>query len=191
MSVFGIGQSYLATNPVTQLAQPLMQRLADQLGVSVALAVPDQLEMLYIAYRFAARVSTLQLGAGSLLPMGTTAIGRAWLGALPATERRKYVAQLLEKAGPQAGAQRRSIEAAWDDLHATGVCMAVGEYQRNAWGIALPVRLKRAQISMAMSCGAVEVGLDIDAVRSRTVPVLKQAAAELEALLVAVEFKAP
>ncbi|WP_244099972.1 hypothetical protein [Burkholderia anthina] len=52
--MFDIGYAYLETNPVTRLANPLMQRLADQLDVSVALAAPDGLDMLYIAHRTSA-----------------------------------------------------------------------------------------------------------------------------------------
>ncbi|TDG21235.1 IclR family transcriptional regulator [Paraburkholderia silviterrae] len=191
MGVFAIGQSYLATSLVTQLAQPLMQRLADRLGVSVALAVPDQLDMLYIAYQCGARISTLQLGVGSLLPMGTTAIGRAWLGGLSESMRGRYIARLLAAAGPHAEALRAGIETAQEDLRSDGVCMSAGEYQRNAYGIALPIRLQRAQTLMALSCGAVETKLDIDAARNRIVPELRQTAVELESLLCEVEFKAP
>ena len=191
MGVFAIGQSYLGSSPVRQRAQPLMQRLADRLGVSVALAVPDQLDMLYIAYQCSTRISTLQLGVGSLLPMGTTAIGRAWLGAVPESVRKPCVARLLEAAGSRAEALRASIEAAREDLRSTGVCMSAGEYQRNAFGIALPIRLQCARTWMALSCGAIDVNLDIDAARARIGPELKRAAAELEALLGDVEFKAP
>jgi DNA-binding IclR family transcriptional regulator len=191
MGVFAIGQSYLGASPVAQLARPIMQRLAERLGVSVALAVPDQLDMLYIAYECSTRISTLQLGVGSLLPMATTAIGRAWLGGVSESVRDRYVAQLLEAAGPQAGVLKRRIEAAIDDLRTRGVCMSAGEYQRNAYGIALPIALRRAQTVMALSCGAVEVDLDIEALASRIVPELRQAAAELELLLGEVEFKAP
>lgn len=191
MGVFAIGQSYLSANPVTQRAQPLMQRLADRLDVCVALAIPDQLDMLYIEHRCSARISTLQLGVGSLLPMGTTAIGRAWLGALPDAVRQHYVAQLLALAGPRAQIVESGIKAALADLRSTGVCMSVGEYQHNAFGIALPIRLKRAEVLMAMNCGAIDADLDADAIRNRIAPELKRAAVELESLLGDIEFKAP
>ena len=51
-----------------------MQELADRLNGSVALAIGDHLEMLYIGYRISHRIATLRLGVGSLLPMGTTSI---------------------------------------------------------------------------------------------------------------------
>ncbi|WP_256108635.1 IclR family transcriptional regulator [Burkholderia ubonensis] len=140
-NVFGIGQAYLAANPVTPLAQPFMQKLADRLDASVALAVPDHLDMLYVAHRSGARIATPRMGIGSLVPMGTTAIGRAWLCGLPDPLRRRQIAQLTEAAGPQANAIAAGIEAAFADLRATGVCLSLGENQRDAWSMALPVRV--------------------------------------------------
>jgi DNA-binding IclR family transcriptional regulator len=182
-SVFGIGHAYLMTNPVTRLAHPLMQRLANRLDVSVALAAPNGLDMLYIAHRTSARIATLRLGVGSLLPMGLTAIGRAWLWGLPETERECYVARLLEAAGPQREALRMDIESAFDDLRANGVCMSFGQFQRDAYGIALPVRIGRDAVLMSLSCGAIRFQRDIESVRQRVVPALREAALELETAL--------
>ncbi|KWK80134.1 IclR family transcriptional regulator [Burkholderia ubonensis] len=182
-NVFGIGQAYLAANPVTPLAQPFLQKLADRLDASVALAVPDHLDMLYVAHRSGARIATPQMGIGSLVPMGTTAVGRAWLCGLPDPLRRRQIAQLTEAAGPQANAIAAGIEAAFADLRATGVCLSLGEDQRDAWSMALPVRVGVSKTLMALSCGAVEPKPDVDAIRRRTVPALKQAAIELATLL--------
>ncbi|WP_332452227.1 IclR family transcriptional regulator [Burkholderia ubonensis] len=182
-NVFGIGQAYLAANPVTPLAQPFMQKLADRLDACVALAVPDHLDMLYVAHRSGARIATPRMGIGSLVPMGTTAIGRAWLCGLPDPLRRRQIAQLTEAAGPQANAIAAGIEAAFADLHATGVCLSLGENQRDAWSMALPVRVGLSKTLMALSCGAVEPQPDVDAIRRRIAPALKQAAIELATLL--------
>ncbi|WP_332451609.1 IclR family transcriptional regulator [Burkholderia ubonensis] len=181
--VFGIGQAYLAANPVTPLAQPFMQELADRLDASVGLAVSDHLDMLYVAHRSGARIATPRMGVGSLVPMGTTAIGRAWLCGMPDPLRRRQVAQLTEAAGPQANAIAAGIEAAFADLRATGVCLSLGENQRDAWSMALPVRVGVSKTLMALSCGAVEPQPDADAIRRRIAPALKQAAIELATLL--------
>ncbi|MGK8208440.1 IclR family transcriptional regulator domain-containing protein [Burkholderia cenocepacia] len=166
-----------------------MQRLADQLDVSVALGAPDGLDMLYIAHRTSARIAALRLGVGSLLPMGFTAIGRAWLWTLPEPERRQHVARLLDVAGPQREAIRTGIDHAFEDLRANGVCMSFGEFQRNAYGIALPVRVGRSATPLALSCGAIRFEPDIGAVRQRIVPALKQAAHKLEILLREVRYE--
>lgn len=187
--VFGIGNAYLAANPVTRLAQPLMQQLADRLGVAVALAVPRHLDMLYIAHRYTTRNSTLQLGVGSLLPMGVTAIGKAWLWGLPDDARQDHVAQLLNAAGDRARTLRASFDAAFEELASTGVCTSVGEYQQNAFGVALPIRVGSLGTLMALSCGAVESKPEADAIRNRIAPALKQAALDMNALLRGVQFE--
>jgi DNA-binding IclR family transcriptional regulator len=187
--VFGIGHAYLETNPVTRLAQPLMQQLADRLDVSVALAAPDGLDMLYIAHRASSGIATLRLGVGSLLPMGLTAIGRAWLWSLPEHARQPYIERLLEAAGEQRETMHRGIETAFADLRENGVCMSYGAFQRSAWGIALPVKVGADSKPMSFSCGAIHSEPDIDAIRARVVPALKQAAPELEHILRDVRYE--
>jgi DNA-binding IclR family transcriptional regulator len=187
--IFGIGNTWLETNPVTRLAEPLMQQLADELGVAVALAVPHHLDMLYVAHRYSARTSTLQLGAGSLLPMGTTAIGKAWLWGLPEDARRDHIAQLLKAADGRAQALQAGFDAAFDELGSTGVCTSIGEYQKNAYGIALPIRVGCFDTPMALSCGAVDPKPDANAIRRRIVPALKVTAVDLATVLRDVPFK--
>jgi IclR family transcriptional regulator, positive regulator for flagellar biogenesis len=178
-----IGHAYLEANPVTRLVTPVMQKLADKLNLSVALAVPHRLDMVYIAWRASARIATLRLGVGSLLPMASTAVGRAYLYALPDAMREPLIAALLEAAGDDAGTVRENLEAAFEDLRQTGVCMSVGEYQRNAYGVAVPIVVGRTRTLMALNCGAVELEPDMAAIRQRVAPELKIAADTLSTIL--------
>ncbi|WP_420996595.1 IclR family transcriptional regulator [Cupriavidus sp. 30B13] len=179
----GIGHAFLEGSPVRRLARPLMQRLADELDVSVALGVGDHLDMLYVAYCTGERIATLRLGEGSVLPMSFTSIGRAWLHALPPAERDTHVGMLLAAAGTQAGILRESIASAFEDIDASGACVCIGEFQRDAYGISTPLHAGRHRLPMALSCGAVGLRPSLAAVRKRVVPRLRQAARELEALL--------
>lgn len=145
--------------------------------------------MLYIAHRTSSGIATLRLGVGSLLPMGLTAIGRAWLWGLPDHLRQEYVARLLDAAGAQRDAMRSGIDHAFGDLRENGVCMSYGEYQRNAYGIALPMSVGAAATPMSLSCGAIKAHADIDAIRRRIVPALKQAALDLEEVLRDVRYE--
>jgi DNA-binding IclR family transcriptional regulator len=182
-----IGHTYLQVNPITQVAQPIMQSLADKLNVSVALATADHLDMLYIGYCTGARIATLRLGVGSLLPMGSTSVGRAYLWGLPAAERRSCIELIKAATGRHANSVLSGIDEAFKDLEETGVCMSIGEYQRDAYGIALPIEVGRERTLMTLSCGAVEVEPNIAALRRHIVPSLKMAAAEVTALLADVE----
>jgi DNA-binding IclR family transcriptional regulator len=185
-----IGHAYLEANHVTRLVNPVMQKLADKLDLSVALAVPHHLDMLYVAWRAGVKIATLRLGVGSLLPMESTAVGRAYLYALPEEEREPLIAALLEAAGDDADKVRRNLDVAFADLEQSGVCMSVGEYQRNAYGIALPIVVGRSRTLMALNCGAVELEVDMAAIRRRVIPELKAAADTLTFILADVDCAA-
>ena len=179
----GIGHAYLATNDMLQAAQPLMQELADRLDVSVALGIPDGTDMLYVGYRVSRKVATLRLGIGSVLPMSTTSIGRAYLWGLPPAQQRALIDEHQRRAGTQGEALAASIHASFAELEAEGTCAVLGGYQRGAYGVALPVRLGSRGILMGMSCGKADVELDLPSERERIAPALKDAAARLQALL--------
>jgi DNA-binding IclR family transcriptional regulator len=179
----GVGHAFIASSELLHEAQPFMQTLADRLGVSVALAMGDGLDMLYVAYRASHRVATLRLGVGSVLPMGTTSIGHAYLWALPERERRSLIAELKRRAGPRAAAVETGIRESFEELEETGTCGVLGGYQRDAYGVALPVFVGVERVVMGLSCGKAELQPDLATQRKRIAPVLKEAAAQFEELM--------
>jgi len=182
-SALGIGHAFIQASRIVQIAQPFMQALANHLNVSTALAVGNHLEMLYVAHCAGERIATLRLGIGSLVPIGTTAIGRSWLWGLEPSARTSYIASLREAAGPNANALEAEILASFAELEETGVCFLVGEYMRDGYGIALPLRVGRGKTVMALSCEAIDVDPNLGALRRKIVPALRATAPKLEALL--------
>jgi DNA-binding IclR family transcriptional regulator len=178
-----IGHSFIEASPLVRTANPFLQALADKLNVSVALAVPNGLEMLYICYRTSDRIATLRLGVGSLLPLGTTSIGRAWLWALAPAEQKRRIAELKRAAGGRGAALEQGIRESFAELETTGTCAVLGGYQRDAYGVATPVRVGRNGTPMGLSCGNAEVAPNVAQARKRIGPELKKAAVQLEALL--------
>ncbi|MDH2239452.1 IclR family transcriptional regulator [Pigmentiphaga sp. GD03639] len=179
----GIGHAYVSSSELIGLANPLLQDLADRLDVSVALAARDQLDMLYLGYRASHKVATLRMGLGSLLPMGRTAIGHAYLWGLPARQRASLVRALQKQAADPARLKAR-IHASFTELDATGTCAVLGDYQRDAYAVALPVAIGRRRILLALSCGKVLLRpRAAEAERRRIAPALIEAAARLEKLL--------
>jgi DNA-binding IclR family transcriptional regulator len=183
----GIGHAYLATNEMLQAAEPVLQELADQLDVSVALGTQDGIDMLYVGYRVSRKVATLRLGVGSVLPMATTSIGRAFLWGMDEAQRRPLIEEHVRRAGAQGPALEASILASFAELESTGTCAVLGGYQRGTYGVALPIRAGRQRVLMSMSCGKADGELDLLAERERIAPALKAAAARLEALLADVD----
>ncbi|MCL1861130.1 MAG: IclR family transcriptional regulator [Proteobacteria bacterium] len=180
----GIGHAYLATNEMLQTAQPLMLELADRLDVSVALGIQDGIDILYVGYRVSRKVATLRLGVGSILPMGTTSIGHAYLWALPPAQQRQLIDECKRwTTKAQSGALEQSIQASFTELENFGVCAVMDGFQRRTYGVALPIRVGRQGVLMSMSCGKAAVKLDLQSERARIAPALKEAAKQLEATL--------
>jgi len=178
-----IGHAYLSGSRLLRTAGPFLQALADRLDVSVALSVRDDLEMLYVGYRASHNVGTLRLGVGSVLPLGSTSIGRAYLWGLPQAQRDVLLDTLRERAGPAGETLMRDIAGSFAELARTGICSVLSGYQRDTYGIALPVTVGRKRIVMSMSCGRARIQPDLHAESRLIAPVLRESAQQFEALL--------
>lgn len=173
----GMGHALVASSELVQAAEPIMQGLADRLEVSVALAMPDGLDMLYIAYRAGRGVATLRLRRGAVLPMATTSVGHAYLGGLDEHNRRRQMERLVAAAGEGAGDVERRIESSLADLASQGACTVIGGYRRDIVATALPLRVGRQAVLMGLSCGKACVGPDLALEKDVVVPALKETAA--------------
>jgi DNA-binding IclR family transcriptional regulator len=179
----GIGYAFQAGSPLLQEAAPHLQRLAEALNVSVALAVEDRFEMLYVGYKVGPQVVTLRMGVGSVLPMTSTSIGHAYLWGLPPVRRQALFAALLDRSAGQADAVAETVRRSFAELEVTGTCGVLGGHTAGAWGIALPVVVGRDRVVMGLSCGKAGLRPDLAAERCRIGPALKHAARELESAL--------
>src|SRR5690606_20721683 len=102
--------------------------------------------------RASRRVGTLRQGVGSMVPLGSTAIGRAYLWGLPPPQRETLLEQLSRQAAESAGALMRSIQQSFAQLRKTGVCSVMAGYKRDSYGIAAPLVVGRKRIVMSLSC---------------------------------------
>ncbi|NIE62849.1 helix-turn-helix domain-containing protein [Burkholderia sp. Ax-1719] len=205
--VAGIGQAWLDADPIARAATPVIQALADKLGMAVALAVPDQLDMLTIAYgapesvksvesvdsmRAAACVESPRMGVGSLASMARTAIGHAWLWGLPEYERRRYFLRLLEVANTQAASLRKAIELSFEALREWGGCAVQETFEHVVYGsIALPLRAGQWRMPMALGVTTTDFSSDLANLRTGVLPDLSQAARELTVLLADIRVGPP
>ncbi|MEO7126856.1 MAG: IclR family transcriptional regulator [Nakamurella sp.] len=85
-AAFEIGSAYLRSQPLEQLATPMLTRLAHTTGGTTHLGVLHGAETLYLARQRPARGPTLITHVGVRLPAALTATGLAILAALPAAQ---------------------------------------------------------------------------------------------------------
>jgi DNA-binding IclR family transcriptional regulator len=154
-ATLSLASAMLSKLDIRKLAHPLMQQLAEFGQCMVSLGSRDRLSMIYIdAVRGSAAI-TLSLDIGARIQIATTAMGRAYLTAVPEEERN----DIMERVCEQADAGRRSelergVARALQDIRELGVCCSFGDWQKDVNAIAAPVRPGGGLPSMAINCGA-------------------------------------
>jgi DNA-binding IclR family transcriptional regulator len=138
-AVLSLGYSLLAQLDVRRVARPLMQALAEQAGVSVNLGVRDRRGMVYLDTYRSASTFTVQLEAGSRIPMAVTSMGRAYLCGLPEPERGALLAQLREEEGAGWPEAKRGIDRALRDYRRHGLCFSLGDWRKEIHAVAAPL----------------------------------------------------
>ena len=147
-----LGYAILNRLRIRQVARPLMQQLSDEVGASVAIGMRDRLEMLYIAYTHSNSSVTLRLDVGTRIPMASTAMGRAFLGGLPPSEREYLMANLARRLPEDWPRLEPRILDAVKQMQADGFCLVAGEWQRDVNAIATIIRVRDELYGI--SCGA-------------------------------------
>lgn len=84
--VLRVGYSYLAANPLIDLANPFLSELTNATTETSCLTEVDGLEMVYVARFISTQFVPVHMPIGSRIPMYCTASGRAYLSALPEAE---------------------------------------------------------------------------------------------------------
>jgi IclR family transcriptional regulator, positive regulator for flagellar biogenesis len=175
--VVGIGSAYLANCAVARAARPFMEGFASRHEVSLGLGVPDRLQIMYLIWCRSPKTLTLRLTAGSTLPMARTAIGKAYLWALPAAERRELLARLKRESEERWSTVLDGINRAFADLDRDGFCIAIAELQRDTFGIAVPLVLDDGRTILALGGGAAKLDVSEALLRKTVGPDLIATAA--------------
>ncbi|MGE4244157.1 IclR family transcriptional regulator [Ramlibacter sp.] len=182
-----LGHTYRANSPVSAIARPIMQAFADRHDMSMALGIGDGTEMLYLEYAKSPGTSTLCFSVGKRLKMEVSALGRAYLWGLPEAERRRLLERIADRGKASTAGALERTELAFGKLASEGWCLAAGEYQRETYGIAVPVRLGSPALPMSLSCAAMLPVRDEREIRETIVPALKATAERLRSSLAGVD----
>jgi len=150
--VLALGFGMLARLDVRETARPLMRELAERTQASVSLGIRDRLSLVYVETVRSSASVTLQRGVGTRLALATTAMGRAYLAGMPASERGFLLDQVRlrdEAAWPllQAG-----VEGALREYRESGFCMSLGDWDKDVHGVGVPFRAPDGTM-MAFNCG--------------------------------------
>lgn len=181
--VLRLGTACLATMPLPQIVQPLLDELSDRIGESSSVSILDGPEIVYVARAAQRRVMTIALMPGSRLPAYCTSMGRAMLAALPEDAARR----LLEAAPRPARTPRTltdvdAILAAIAEVRRLGYAVNDQEVELGLRSIAVPLVDARGRVVAAMNIG-LAVAAGADDLAARYLPELLRARDALRRLL--------
>jgi IclR family transcriptional regulator, positive regulator for flagellar biogenesis len=178
--VFDIGNAYLRSMKICSIARPYIHAFVKQHDISIGIAAQDDLEMIYILWVKEPKTLTLRLRVGTALPISRTAVGKAYLWALPLEERTRLIARL--KAADQKNLSRTSknIESAFCDLDKYGYCVSMSEFQKDAYGISVPLVLDGGRTILALGGGGARLSASESSLRRNVAPALLQVACQIQ-----------
>jgi DNA-binding IclR family transcriptional regulator len=120
-----------------------MQELADAVPATVSLGAPDPSSQHMVFLEICQGVGQMfriSMDVGSRVPHGWTAMGRAYLAALPEAAREERLA-IYRKTTPRAqwSEIQAGIERAVRDYERHGFCLSVGEWNKDVWAVGAPM----------------------------------------------------
>ncbi|WJY21757.1 IclR family transcriptional regulator [Fontisubflavum oceani] len=151
--VLAFAQAFGNGTGITELAKGPLQQLADDTRGTVAIGQADRHEMVYIALHRSVSRIMLRQDIGSRIPMATTAMGQAYLHALPAPRRKVRVEKLAEFMGDERQKFLEIHERTGEELRTRGFCVVAGVWEHEINGAATAFKLDDGRSVLAMNIG--------------------------------------
>jgi len=152
-SAMALGYAALANLGVRHLSEAYREELMRETGGAVAVGGRDRHSMIYFGQSRTGLLG-VQLDVGSRVPIATTAMGRAYIWALPDDDRAALLRELRDHYGNRWSKMRDGIERAGEMLARNGFTISAGEWQEDVHAVGVPLKLNDGTGPYAFNCGA-------------------------------------
>ena len=177
-----LARPYLMSRPAPQLAQPVLDTLADRTRQSASLGLLLDQEVLIIARSTARRTLSTGLGIGSRLPAFCSAIGRAVLSTLPRADVARYLAATpLESYTPLTVRDVASATEQVEHCRIYGWAECDEELELGVRSIAVPISSFPDKTIAAVSLSVRAERMTMNAFRQTHLAAIREARDELKA----------
>lgn len=138
---------------VRHIARPVMKELADSVGGQVSLGMRDGPNIIYIeSSRSLSHVLTVP-EIGAAIPIVASAIGRAYLAALPKPKYLRICSELRTGNPTAWNTHKASIERAAEELSDYGFTRSFGDIRPEIRSCGVPIRVRIDDEFLVMNCG--------------------------------------
>jgi DNA-binding IclR family transcriptional regulator len=153
-SAMALGYAALANLGVRHLSEAFREEMMRETGGAVAVGARDRLSMIYFGQSRNGLTLGVQLDVGSRIPIATTAMGRAYIWALPPEERAALLREMREHYGSRWPKMRDGIERSGEMVARHGFAISVGEWQDDVHAAGVALKLNDGTGTYAFNCGA-------------------------------------
>lgn len=168
--VLSLGYACLSNIGLRRIARPHMQEFADHANVSVALGNRDRLNLAYLELAHGSGTVSLRLDVGARIPIRKSAMGMAYLHALP-PEERDFLVDAIRKADEKEFPKfKKRLAAAFKDLDEVGFCVGLGLYERTVNGVGAALRARDGGSVYAFNCSGPAFQLTEELIRREIGP---------------------
>jgi IclR family pca regulon transcriptional regulator len=182
--VLTLAGSYLRSNQVVAVLQPVLDRIATSAQEISSLAVLDADEVVFIARGSPARVFSAGLDIGYRLPAFCTSVGRAMLGQFDNVElASKLAAMRREPMTPHTVTDPKVLLARIVADRERGYSLVDREAEPGFRSISVPIRRYDGAIVAAINMGAHVDRVSTAEMTDRFLPLLREGADSVKSLL--------
>jgi DNA-binding IclR family transcriptional regulator len=153
-SAMALGYAALANLGVRHLSEAFREEVMRETGGAVAVGARDRLSMIYFGQSRNGLTLGVQLDVGSRIPIATTAMGRAYIWALPPDDRSALLRELREHYGSRWPKIRDGIERSGEMVARHGFAISAGEWQDDVHAVGVALKLNDGTGPYAFNCGA-------------------------------------
>src|SRR6202158_5631525 len=182
-SAMALGYAALANLGVRHLSEAYREEVMRETGGAVAVGGRDRLSMIYFGQSRNGLTLGVQLDVGSRIPIATTAMGRAYIWALPSDDRASLLRELREHYGSRWPKMRDGIERAGETVEKLGFTISAGEWQNDVHAVGVALKLNDGTGPYAFNCGAPAFRFTEDRLRHDIGPRLVAMVRNIEAAL--------
>ena len=186
--VLDLGFAALNSMGIRELSVPHLQRLSDETGFTVNMAILDGVDVVYIercrTSRSGQREIDLNLHVGSRLPAYCTALGKALLAHLPKPGLDELLGRMeLVARGPNTITRKAALRAELARIRESGVAVNNEELAYGLRSVAAPVRDRSGEVTAALNLAVHRTMLSTEDLVERYAPSVQRTAAAISAEL--------
>ena len=186
--VVELGFTAINSMELRHVAAPHLQRLCDETGHTVNMAILDDVDIVYVerfrASRRGQNEIDLDLHVGSRLPAYCTSMGKILLAFLPHGDRDDVLSRIaFDRRGPNTLTSRAALLAELRRVRATGVAVNNEELAYGLRSVAVPVVAASGEVVAAVNLAAHRTMASLDDLVARIGPLLQRTAAEISSQL--------